>query len=260
MTRPRSALVVLILALSPVTAFGTDEDPSLEFFYPLVTRRPVIEREVELRLRHDNGRVGRRSELAAALELPLLPRWQIEIEVPAVFIDPREGKGAAGPGDVELQNKFLLLKSIELRALVATGFALRLPSGSERRGLGGDAAVEPFLVGGVALGDLDLIGEASYEWNVNAHVRGEREQALTTGVAVGYRGLRGFTPLVELLTVTQTRGHADEAFRGRTQVYVVPGLNVRPWPGTTARFGVQLPVGDARKADYVLHGGLVWEF
>ena len=129
-----------------------------------------------------------------------------------------------------------------------------------RRGLGGEAAVEPFLVAGIALGDFDLLGEASYEWNVNAHVQGEREQVLTTGVAVGYRGFRGFTPLVELLTVSQTRGDGNEGLRGKTQVYVVPGLNRRLGPGTTARFGVQLPVADARRADYVLHGGLVWEF
>src|SRR3989440_5310526 len=248
MARIRGALTALILALSPVIAFGADDEPSLEFFYPLVTRRPVIERELELRGRHDKGHEGRRSELAAALE------------VPAIFIDSREGKGAAGPGDVEVQNKFLLLKSIEHRALLATGFELRLPSGSERRGLGGEAAVEPFLVAAIALGDFDLLGEASYEWNVNAHVQGEREQVLTTGVAVGYRGFRGFTPLVELLTVSQTRGDGNEGLRGKTQVYVVPGLNRRLGPGTTARFGVQLPVADARRADYVLHGGLVWEF
>ena len=260
MARIRGALTALILVLSPAIAFGADDEPSLEFFYPLVTRRPVIERELELRARHDKGHEGRRSELAAALELPLLPRWQLELEVPAIFIDSREGKGAAGPGDVEVQNKFLLLKSIEHRALLATGFELRLPSGSERRGLGGEAAVEPFLVAAIALGDFDLLGEASYEWNVNAHVQGEREQVLTTGVAVGYRGFRGFTPLVELLTVSQTRGDGNEGLRGKTQVYVVPGLNRRLGPGTTARFGVQLPVADARRADYVLHGGLVWEF
>ena len=65
MARIRGALTALILALSPVIAFGADDEPSLEFFYPLVTRRPVIERELELRARHDKGHEGRRSELAA---------------------------------------------------------------------------------------------------------------------------------------------------------------------------------------------------
>jgi len=257
-----AAGAVLLLALCPPAALGDDDEPQIEFFYPLVTRRPVIERELEFKLTHDKGREGRGTRLAAALEFPLLPRWQIELEVPAVVDDPREGKGAAGPGDIEIQNKFLLLKAVDVPALVAAGFELRLPSGSERRGLGGAAAVEPFLVTGTALGDFDLIGQAAYEWNINAHVKGEREQALTAGVAVGYRLLRRFTPLVELVTVTQVRGDDDAAnpLRGRTQVYIVPGFNVRPFPRTTARFGIQLPVTDARTADYTIHGGFVWEF
>ncbi len=262
MVRGFTALAVLLVALSPAPVHGADEEATLEFFYPLVTRRPVIERELELRFAHDKTREGRRSEAAVALELPILPRWQVELEIPGVFTDPREGTSAGGVGDIELQNKFLLLKSVEHKALVAVGFDFEFPSGSARRGLGGEAAVAPFLAAGVALGDLDLLGALAYEWNVNAHVRGEREEALTASGAVGYRAIRRFTPLIELVTVTQTRGVESEepSLRGKTQVSVVPGFNVRLSPGTTARFGVQLPLTDARKADSTLRGGLVWEF
>jgi hypothetical protein len=262
MLRRFTVLAVLLVALSSAAVHAADEEASLEFFYPLVTRRPVIERELELRFAHDKAPVGRRSEAAVALELPILPRWQVELEIPVVFTDPRESASAGGVGDIELQNKFLLLKSVEHKALVAAGFEFEFPSGSERRGLGGEAAVAPFLAAGVALGDFDLLGALAYEWNVNAHVRGEREEALTASGAVGYRGIRRFTPLIELVTVTQTRGgESDErALRGKTQVSVVPGFNLKLLPGTTARVGVQLPLVDARKADYTLHGGLVWEF
>jgi hypothetical protein len=40
-------VLVCLLVLSAVPARGEDEEPNLEFMYPLVTRRPVIEREVE---------------------------------------------------------------------------------------------------------------------------------------------------------------------------------------------------------------------
>src|SRR5439155_634428 len=82
-------------------------------------------------------------------------------------------------------------------------------------------AVAPFLAAGIALGDFDLLGDLAYEWNVNAHVKGERAQALAGGVAVGYRAARRFTPLVELTTLTQTRGgQSDERSpRGKTQRY-----------------------------------------
>jgi outer membrane putative beta-barrel porin/alpha-amylase len=262
MTRRRKLLAVTLFVLTPAAASAADEKASIEFFYPLVTRRPVIERELELRFTHDKSRDGRRSEAAAAVELPVLPRWQVELEVPVVFTDPREGPSAGGPGDVEVQNKLLLLKSVEHKALVAAGLDAKLPSGSERRGLGGEAAVAPFLAAGIALGDFDLLSDLAYEWNVNTHVKGEREQVLAAGVAVGYRAARRFTPLVELTTLTQTRGgESDErSLRGKTQVSVVPGFNVRLSPGTTARFGIQLPLTNARKADSTLRGGLVWEF
>src|ERR671934_1594287 len=100
MTRMCALLAALVLA--PVAASAADEEASVEFFYPLVTRRPVIERELELRFTHDRDRDGRRSEVALAVELPILPRWQVELEVPLVFTDPREGPAAGGPGDLEV--------------------------------------------------------------------------------------------------------------------------------------------------------------
>ena len=143
-------LAVLFLGLS-VSARAQDEEPDIDFFYPLVMRRPVIERELELRLLHEKRRDGRETDVAGGVELPILPRWQVELTVPLIFTDPREGAAQGGVGDLELENKVQLLKSIEHRVLVAVGFELRMPSGSERRGLGGEAAVEPFLAAGIAL-------------------------------------------------------------------------------------------------------------
>ena len=158
LVRSAGALGIALLMLSAVPAAAEDEEPNIEFFYPVVTRRPVIERELELGVHHEKRRDGRETEAAAAIELPLLPRWQLEVEVPLVFTDPRAGASAGGFGDLSVENKVLLWKSVEHRALVAGGFELTLPSGSERRGLGGTAAVEPFLTAGIALGPLDLLG------------------------------------------------------------------------------------------------------
>jgi hypothetical protein len=252
--------IIAALLLGCTPAFAEDEEPSLSFFYPLLTRRPVIERELEFKVVHTKGAEGRETELAAAVELPILPRWQLELEVPLMIAAPRDDTTRAGAGDLEIENKFLLFKSLEHRAQVAAGFELRLPTGSERRGLGGEAAIEPFITGGIALGDFDILGSAAYEVNLNAHLHAPREHEVTAGVATGYRWHRWFTPLVELTTVTRTRGDDDDGVLGRTQVYVTPGFNTRPLPGTTLRFGVQLPVTRARAFDYALHGALVWEF
>jgi hypothetical protein len=261
MRRTRVLFAAALLAVSaPAAARAGDDVPGIGFFYPLVTRRPVIERELELSVTHEKGEGGRVTETAAAIEWPILPRWQVELKIPLIFLQPRDAAAMGGLGDLEIETKALVFDSIDPPALVAVGVEGRLPTGSERRGLGGEAALEPFVAAGVALGAFDLLAHVAYEWNLNAHVSGEREQELTASAALGWRVHRKFTPLLELTTVTQTRGDDDEHLRGRTQVYLTPGFNVRPLPGTTLRVGIELPVTSARSFDYALRVGLVWEF
>ncbi len=259
----RGWLVAFMLLVLVPPALADEADPNLEFFYPLVIGRPVIERELELKVAHVKSHAGRETTVAGAIELPLLPRWQIELEVPLVLSDRRDGGFASGAGDLKIENKFLLFKSYDVPSLIAVGFEATFPTGSERRGLGGEAAVEAFLRGAVALGPFDVLAEIAYEWNLNTHVRGEREQTLTAGVAVGYLLTRRLTPLVELTTVSRLRGTDEEEgprLRGHPQLYVTPGFNVRPLPRTTVRFGVELPLTHERTFDYAILGGIVREF
>ncbi len=255
----------VLLAGAPALVRAEDEEPNIEFTYPLVTRRPVIERELELRFKHEKSDEGRVSELFGAIELPLLPRWQLELEVPLVFREPRDEAAMAGVGDVAVDNKVLLFKSVQYRVLVAGGVELTLPTGSERRGLGGEAAVEPYLAGAIGLGPIDLLADIAWEANINANVPGPQEQELSAGTAAAYRLSRWFTPLVELRTVTQMRGE-EEASEGeprrlhQTLLSIVPGFNVQPFAGATLAVGVELPLTDARTADYVIHSLFVWEF
>src|SRR5438552_10720173 len=93
-------LLAAVVLLSAVPAFAEDEFQNIPFFYPLVTRRPVIERELELRVVHDKGRDGRSTEVRGAIEWPLLPRWQVELEVPLIFASPARGRDAGGLGDL----------------------------------------------------------------------------------------------------------------------------------------------------------------
>jgi hypothetical protein len=256
-------LLIFMLSLAqvlPVANAFAEDDQAIAFFYPLRTRRPVIEREFELRTEHEKSRDGRTTTVAAAVELPILPRWQVEIEVPLIFVDPSEGPLVGGVGDIEVETKVLVWRSLERLAALAIGLEGRFPSGPERRGLGGEAAVEPFATFGIALGDFDLLTSVAYELNVNAGVKGPNEQELTSSAAVGWRVHRLFAPLLEVVTVTPTRGEDDDGLRNRTQVYLVPGVNVRPLPGMTLRLGVEVPVTHARTHDYAILGGLVKEF
>jgi hypothetical protein len=262
-----AAGLVLLVCYGAAPAYAQYAEPDIRFFYPLVTRRPVIERELEFRLDHTKGLEARETEAALAIEWPILPRLQFELEVPFVVVDPNEGKTVAGFGDIELQAKLQVFKSVQHRALVAFGLEHRLPSGSRARGLGGEHAIEPFLTAGMAVGPFDLIGEVAYEWVLNGEEH-PREQEFSASLAVAYPASRWFIPLLELVTVTQTRGPTgtereaggEESLRHKTQVYLVPGFNMRPRPGWTLRAGVEVPVTTAKSFDYRVLSALVIEF
>ena len=259
----RVAIVGLVLLMcSAVTpAYAQYAEPNITFFYPLVTRRPIIERELEFKLNYTKGLDAHETAAALAIEWPILPRLQFEVEVPFTVLDPDAGKVVAGFGDVELQAKFQVFKSVQYRALVAFGLESKLASGSAARGLGGEYAIEPFLTAGIALGPFDLIGEVAYEWILNGDEH-PREQEFTARLAIAYPASKWFIPLLELVTATMTRGPAsdEESLLHKTQVYLVPGFNIRPRPGMTLRVGIQVPVTTAKEFDYRFHSALVVEF
>jgi hypothetical protein len=257
----RITLLVLVVPLIVIPRPARAQDfQNVSFFYPLRTRRPVIERELEFRVEHAKGADGRSTEAAAALEFPIMPRWQVELEIPFVFNDPRDGTSQGGIGDVSLETKVAVWQSLDWLSQIAVGLEGRFPTGSERRGLGGEASVEPFVTGGIALGDFDLLASVAYEFNLNANVAGPNEQELTASAAAAWRVTRVFAPLIELVTVTRTRAAPDDDLRGKTRVTIIPGFNAKLLPGSTLRFGVEFPLTRARAADYTLLGGFVKEF
>jgi len=253
--------LALLVCAAVAPAYAQYDEPNIPFFSPRVTRRPIIERELEFKLNYTKGLDARETEATMAIEFPILPRLQFEVEVPFLVLNPDEGKVVAGFGDLELQAKLQVFKSVQYRALVAFGLESKLASGSKSRGLGGEYALEPFLTAGIALGPFDLIGEVAYEWILNGDEH-PREQEFTARLAIAYPASRWFIPLLELVTVTRTRGPADdeESLLHKTQVYLVPGFNIRPRAGVTFRAGVQVPVTTAKAFDYQFLSALVVEF
>src|SRR5262249_41704900 len=87
--------LLALLVLSPVCAWA-DEEPDIRFFYPIVTRRPVIERELEFGFERTQSREGNTNQVTAAIEWPLTRWWQVEIEVPFVIQNPNDAASTAG--------------------------------------------------------------------------------------------------------------------------------------------------------------------
>jgi hypothetical protein len=77
-------------------------------------------------------------------------------------------------GDVELESKVILFASADRRALVTAGLALTLPTGSERRGLGGESVIEPFAAVGLVAADLLIVSDVGYAMMVAGPARDQR--------------------------------------------------------------------------------------
>ena len=238
-------------------------EPALEDFFPLVTRRPALEQEVAGRVEHAKGPRARETAGSLAVDLLLLPRWQVELAVPVRLLAPRGEPVRGGLGDIELENKVLLFQSAHLGALVTGGFAARLPTGSGDRGLGGEALLTPFLSAGLAPGGFFLVGEVAYGWQAHNPEPGPRSQDVQAGLVFGVPVGRWLIPLLEVTTVHRLRGMDDAGgprLQGRQQVYLTPGLNIQILPEATLGLGVQVALTSARAADYSLLLSLDWGF
>lgn len=253
MLRLRATVLLGALVLWPGGLASAQS--KIDFFHPLLTRRAIIEREIEVQLRHQEGRGGRETIAPIALDLPIMERWQIELEAPLIFTDPRDRDSAVGPGDVILENKFKLIESEETRTVLSVGFDVGTPTGSARRGLGGNASVTPFVAAGVKLGRFDVQADAGYTWSFATQGRGRHEQRVVTDLAIGTPIRPWLIPFIEATTVSRVSGAAKA-----DEIYLTPGVNLDIIPRMTWLIGVQVPVTSARSFDSRVIAGVVWDF
>ena len=63
--------LALLVCGTVAPAYAQYAEPNITFFYPLLTRRPIIERELEFGLAHAKGREARETEATLAIEAPI---------------------------------------------------------------------------------------------------------------------------------------------------------------------------------------------
>jgi hypothetical protein len=253
----RTGVVAIAAVLACAAPVGAEV--SLDAFFPIVTRRPVIEHEVEMRATHEHRRDARDTAISLAVEGAVLPRWGVSLSVPVALTEPVSAPSTAGIGDVELETKLVLHAAGDGRAMVTTGLSLTLPTGSERRRLGGATVLEPFAAVGFAVSDVLIVSDVGYVVAVEGPQRDQRR--LHAGLAVGRPVGRDFVPFLALTAAsTLERGSArDDTRRGRVEVYLGPGLNVRILPRATLGLGAQFPLTPARVLDYALFTTIDWD-
>jgi len=248
-----------VLAVFAGVAAPAAAQVPLDAFFPLLTRRPVIEHEIEMRTVHENRHDRRATTASLGIEWPILPRWGVALSLPLVFSDPRATPSTAGAGDIELESQLILFASADRRALVTAGLALTLPTGSEHRGLGGETVIEPFAAVGLVAADLLIVSDVGYIMTLAGPRRDQRR--IHAGLTVGRPTGRYLIPLLAF-TAASTLESADDRHAGRRggfELYVAPGVNVQIAPRATLGLGVQLPLTRARVADYALFATIDWE-
>jgi hypothetical protein len=199
----------------------------------------------------------------SSLQYAPVPSFGIKLVVPVAVRDPRDSEPTvAGMGDVSVMLKYAPLLLPAQQFALAGGVALTFPTGSERRELGGQFAVAPFLAAGKRLGPFSLQADVSYRWQLNRPrpiepeeegaeaVRPHKEHGVTANLTATYSPLRWLDVLLELNSVTLL--HRGEPLRERTQLYVTPGVSVEPAADWNLRAGIHVPVTSAREVDWSL--------
>jgi Putative MetA-pathway of phenol degradation len=258
----RTLVVPVWLAICVLTGAAAAEEPGVDYTHTLLVRRPLMEQEVETQVGYRSGSRGREADATIALDVRLLPRWQIELAVPVLYLDPPGAPAEAAIGDLVLENKVLFYFSPERKLMLSGGVDVVLPTGSSNRGLGGAVGFAPFAVVGFKVGGFDVLADIAYRTLFRPKSIGGDLQQLTTGIAIARPVTRRLAPFVELTTVTNINAHqgVDERLVGRPQVYVGPGLNIRIRPGVDFDLGIQAPLSDARTFNVGGRAGLVVDF
>lgn len=256
-----SVAVLALMIFSTAQATAAEEEKSVEFVYPLVTRRAIVESELDFSLKHFRNHDGQETDLFAEAAFRILPWWRAGVEVPAVVVHDRGGGTRGGLGDISIDNRFLVFKSIPHQAQVVLGFEVDTPTGSKHRGLGGEWGVEPYAAAGIKFGGLNVLGSLGHEWgHLNASRSDDNERAVKGDVTLGYELSKIFAALLEVNTVTLTKGGESDSLHNKTQVYLTPGINIFPIEDLTLRLGVQIPVTRAKEFYHQFHAGVTWEF
>ncbi|OGK82396.1 MAG: hypothetical protein A2X52_11395 [Candidatus Rokubacteria bacterium GWC2_70_16] len=260
-----ATLLALVLGMFPhAPAAWGEEAESVSLASTLITEGAVPATEVEGSFTMAKSKTERGYGFGlSSLQYAPVPSFGVKLVVPVVVRDPVDSEPTVGGmGDLGLMLKYAPLLLPAQQFALAGGIALTLPTGSERRELGGQFAVAPFLAAGKGLGAWSLQADVAYRWQLNRPrelepeeeggetVRPHKEHGVTANLTVTYSPLKWLAAILELNSVTML--HPGDPLRERVQLYLTPGVSVEPAEGWNLRAGIHLPVTSAKEVDWSL--------
>lgn len=259
--------LVLVVGVGPSPARASEEAKNAEEVSlppTLITEgaTPATELEATFTMAKSEAERGYGFGFSSIQYAPI-PSFGLKLIVPFAVRDPRDTEPTvAGIGDVSVMAKYAPVLLPAQQFALSGGVTLTFPTGSERRELGGQFAVAPFLAAGKGLGPFSLQADAAYRWQHNEPrklepeeegaeaVRPHKEEGVTANLTATYSPVKRLFLILELNSVTVVRG--DDALNERVQLYLTPGVSVEPAEGWNLRAGVHLPVTSARELDFSL--------
>ena len=256
------ALLILAIPLLAVAGEGNDKAEEVSLPATLITEGAVPATEVEGTFTTSRSETERAYGFAlSSIQYAPVPFFGIKLAIPTFVLDPRDSEPTvAGIGDVSLMLKYAPLLLPAQQFALAGGVVLGFPTGSERRGLGGQLAVAPFVAAGKAFGPFSLQADAAYRWQLNRPreiepeeegeeaVRPHKEHGVTANLTATYSPLEWLALLLELNSATVL--HRGDPLTERVQLYLTPGVSIEPAKGWNLRGGVHVPVTSAKEVDY----------
>jgi hypothetical protein len=85
-------LAICVMIGAAACPRASAEEP-VDYTHTLLLRRPLMEQVVETQVGYRSGTSGREADATIALDVRLLSRWQIELAVPLLYIDPSGSRG-----------------------------------------------------------------------------------------------------------------------------------------------------------------------
>lgn len=247
----------LQLAISHIRTFCTDDRwprGELNLPRPLVTAKAFPEDEAVVAV--TSSASGVTTKVHYEKRFGPLNMW--EVVIPVASLDGAEGR-VNGIGDIALEYKRTLAHSLARGHLMSLTTEVKLPTGSEDKGLGGGFAVfEPFLTFGQVVGGSGFIqAQAGVGFPLKKGTAREAfwRAAVGTTFEQGRFG-RMWSPMVEILGARELESGAPVEWD------VLPGaqvsLNKRQHVRLAA--GVRLPVTqtDDRKKSAIVY--LLWDW
>jgi hypothetical protein len=229
----------------------------LNFRRPIFTTKAFPENEAVALQEFTKGPGGEALWRTRLLyEFRVGPRGQMELQLPFLVDDPRDGATVGGVGDLALSYKHVLWDSLERVAILSAQLELVLPSGDRDRGLGdGTVKFEPSLLYGQQVGPIVFQGQLQGLAPVDES-RSDRGLRLRTALSVPLGPLRrDWWPTLEL-EGEENATRRDSTFFLTPQVYKA----IRKRGHVAVALGVQVPVGGRDPFDYRIVGFLLWEY